>query len=169
MGEFHYIFLLCNWDTAWYVFTVNTMAKMTIFKEKGDATFWLPLPLIFTCNNWCPSISSPHLFAAWNKKNSKTCMVTSIRDSLCGEAELFRAISSILKCKRVWSLALNSLAFPIEAASVAGSFTPFTPFIVYLLLKLFVFTFAIHTIYWIFTFVLALTATSVCMQSSITE
>ena len=62
--------------------------------QRKRGTFWLPLPLIFTCNNWCPSISSPHLFAAWNKKNSKTCMVTSredltssswasIRDSLC--------------------------------------------------------------------------------------
>ena len=56
------------------------------------------------------------------------------RQSLLGRPIARAKLGTHMYIKRVRSLALNGLAFPVETASVAGSCMPFTPFIVHLLL-----------------------------------
>ena len=80
-------------------------------------------------SNWLLNVFFffPRTINEWNELPSEAVSV--------GEAKLCRAkLGTHMYIKRVRSLALNGLAFPVETASVAGSCTPFTPFIVHLLL-----------------------------------
>ena len=92
----------------------------------------------------CPLCTSNRLFKVFFPRTINEWNELPSGRSLLGRLSCL-GLGSTLICKRV-----QGLAFPIETAPVAGSFTPFKLFNVFLL-------------------VLALTATSVCMQFSFAE